>query len=319
MDQGHIETEKLLVALERKIKKVSGEASKDLQRQADEYFAKFVKRDKEQQELLKAGKMTEERYRQWRLAQMGRGKWFEAMRDSCAERVTHANEIAVAYVNNDMAKVYALNRQFTIEDVQKQSGDVLGGIDFVQYDEKTVKRLLVEEPDLMPHYPEEKALDRGIDLKWGKKQITDSITSGIIRGSSIDQIAKDMTERISNMGKTSAIRAARTAYTAAENAGRQDGAEELEQKGVILNKIWIAMIDSRVRHVHAEADGQEVDNGEPFVVGGENMMFPGDASMGASPWNLYNCRCTRETKVVGFKSILTDKQRKKANIRVVKW
>ena len=319
MDQGHIETEKLLVALERKIKKVSGEASKDLQRQADEYFAKFVKRDKEQQELLKAGKITEERYRQWRLAQMGRGKWFEAMRDSCAERVTHANEIAVAYVNNDMAKVYALNRQFTIEDVQKQSGDVLGGIDFVQYDEKTVKRLLVEEPDLMPHYPEEKALDRGIDLKWGKKQITDSITSGIIRGSSIDQIAKDMTERISNMGKTSAIRAARTAYTAAENAGRQDGAEELEQKGVILNKIWIAMIDSRVRHVHAEADGQEVDNGEPFVVGGENMMFPGDASMGASPWNLYNCRCTRETKVVGFKSILTDKQRKKANIRVVKW
>lgn len=319
MDQGHIETEKLLVALERKIKKIYGDASKDLQKQADEYFAKFAKRDKEQLELLKAGKITEERYRQWRLAQMGRGKWFEAMRDSCAERVTHANEIAAAYVNNDMAKVYALNRQFTIGDAQKQAGDVLSGIDFIQYDEETVKRLLAEEPDLMPHYPEERALDRGIDLKWGKKQITDSITSGIIRGSSIDQIAKDMTERISNMGRTSAIRAARTAYTAAENAGRQDGAEDLEQKGVILNKIWLAMIDGRVRHVHAEADGQEVGNGEPFVVGGEKLMFPGDESMGASPWNLYNCRCTRETKVVGFKSVLTEKQRKKANIRVVKW
>ena len=319
MDQGHIETEKLLVTIERKIKKIYEEASKDLQKQADEYFAKFAKRDKEQRELLKAGKITEERYRQWRLAQMGRGKWFEAMRDSCATRVTHANEVATAYVNDDMAKVYALNRQFTIGDVQKQAGDVLSGIDFIQYDEKTVKRLLVEEPDLMPHYPEERALDRGIDLKWGKKQITDSITSGIIRGSSIDQISKDMTERISNMGRTSAIRAARTAYTAAENAGRQDGAEDLEQKGVILKKIWVAMIDSRVRHVHAEANGQEVDNGEPFVVGGEEMMFPCDASMGASPWNLYNCRCTRETKVVGFKSTLTDKQRKKANIRVVKW
>ncbi len=319
MDQGHKETEKLLVALEKRISEIYREASKDLQKQADEYFAKFAKRDKEQQELLKAGKITEERYRQWRLAQMGRGKWFEAMRDSCATRVTQANEVAMAYVNNDMAKVYALNREFTIGDAKKQAGDILSGVSFTQYDEKTVKRLLKEEPDLMPHYPEQRALNRGIDLKWSKKQITASITSGIIRGSSIDQIAKDMTVRISNMSKTSAVRAARTAYTAAENAGRQDGADELEQKGVILKKVWLAMIDNRVRHVHAEADGQEVDNDEPFVVGGEKMMFPGDASMGASPWNLYNCRCTRETKVVGFKSILTEKQRKKANIRVVKW
>ena len=51
MDQGHIETEKLLVALERRIEKVYGEASKDLQKKADEYFAKFIERDKKQQEL----------------------------------------------------------------------------------------------------------------------------------------------------------------------------------------------------------------------------------------------------------------------------
>ncbi len=49
MDQGHIETEELLVALERRIKKVYGEASKEMQKKADAYFAQFVERDKKQQ------------------------------------------------------------------------------------------------------------------------------------------------------------------------------------------------------------------------------------------------------------------------------
>ena len=52
MDQGHIETEKLLVALERKIKKIYGDASKEMQKEADRYFATFIERDKKQQELL---------------------------------------------------------------------------------------------------------------------------------------------------------------------------------------------------------------------------------------------------------------------------
>ena len=31
---------------------------------------------------------------------------------------------------------------------------------------------------------------------------------------------------------------------------------------------------------------------EPFIVGGEKLMFPGNKSLGASGWNLYNCRCS---------------------------
>lgn len=315
-DEAHKRTDKELADLERRISQIYSEAAKDMQNKIDDYFQSFEKRDAEMKEWIANGKITEEKYIQWRLSQIGRGKRFETMRDALAERMTHANEIAVAYMNGKIPKIYALNHRYTIESVQKQAGDILDDIDFTLLNEQTIKRLLVEHPDLMPYYPEKRAIERGIDLAWGKKQITSIVTSGILQGKSINSIAKDLMDNIKNMGRISAIRAARTAITEAENAGRQAATEELEAKGVIMAKQWLSIIDGRTRDAHIDADGQEVANDEPFIVGGEELMFPGDKSMGASGWNLYNCRCTRVGVIKGFNSILTDAKRKKANIRV---
>ena len=319
-DEGHNLTEKELAKLERRIASVYGEAAKELQETVDNYFRQFEKRDAEMKELIgtivNGKEWTERDYKQWRLAQIGRGKRFESMRDKLAERMTKANEVAISYANDDMAKIYAMNHAYTIESVKEQAGEMLSGVDFTMFDEQTVKRLVVEQPDLMPYYPKAKAVKRGIDLIYGKKQITATVTSGILQGSSINKMAKDLMNRVTDMNKTSAVRAARTAVTEAENAGRQAAADELEKKGVIMGKRWIATHDSRTRDEHLEADGQIVENNKPFVVGGEELMFPGDKSLGASGWNLYNCRCTRATEIIGFKSILTEGQRKRANIRV---
>ena len=315
-DAAHLQTDKELAKLEKRIAKIYKEAADDLQKTIDDYFAKFAKRDEKQKARLEAGEITEQEYKQWRLAQIGRGKRFEAMRDKLAERMTKANEVAISYANDDMAKIYAMNHAYTIESVKEQAGEMLSGIDFTMLDEQTVKRLVVERPDLMPYYPKAKAVKRGIDLIYGKKQITATVTSGILQGSSINKMAKDLMNRVTDMNKTSAVRAARTAVTEAENAGRQAAADELEKKGVIIGKRWIATHDSRTRDEHLEADGQIVENNKPFVVGGEELMFPGDKSLGASGWNLYNCRCTRATEIIGFKSIMTEWQRKRANIRV---
>lgn len=319
-DEGHNLTEKELAKLERRIASVYGEAAKELKETVDNYFKQFEKRDAEMKELIgtvvNGKEWTERDYKQWRLAQIGRGKRFEALRDKVAERMTKANEVAIAYANDDMAKIYALNHAYTIESVKEQAGEMLSGVDFTMFDEQTVKRLSVEQPDLMPYYPKAKAVKRGIDLIYGKKQITATVTSGILQGSSINKMAKDLMNRVTDMNRTSAVRAARTAVTEAENAGRQAAADELEKKGVIIGKRWIATHDSRTRDEHLEADGQIVENNKPFVVGGEELMFPGDKSLGASGWNLYNCRCTRATEIIGFKSILTEGQRKRANIRV---
>ena len=52
---------------------------------------------------------------------------------------------------------------------------------------------------------------------------------------------------------------------------------------------WISQRDTRVRPAHASADGQIVNMGTPFTVGGEALMFPKDPRGSAS--NVINCRC----------------------------
>jgi hypothetical protein len=50
-----------------------------------------------------------------------------------------------------------------------------------------------------------------------------------------------------------------------------------------------------VREAHALAEEATIDNpipvNEPFTVGGEQLMYPGDDSLGASPGNVINCQC----------------------------
>ncbi len=319
-DLAHRLTDKELAALEKRIAAVYKEAAEELQKTIDAYFESFRKRDKEMKALIgtivNGREWTKERYINWRITNIARGERFEAMRDKVAWRMTHANEVAMAYVNGDMPKIYAMNRTYTIQNIVGKADGALDSIDWTLYDEQTVKRLIVEQPDLMPYYPKARAVKRGIDLEYGKRQITAYVTSGILQGNSVNRIAKDLMTGVTNMNRASAVRAARTAITEAENAGRQAAADELESKGAILRKRWIATHDSRTRHAHMEADGQIADNDKPFVVGGEELMFPGDGSLGASGWNLYNCRCSRATEIIGFRSTLTDEQRKRANIRV---
>lgn len=213
---------------------------------------------------------------------------------SMAERYTKANETAAAYMNDATSGIYSLNRNYTAHTIESQVGAEVG---FDLWDEQTVKRLIVEAPDLMPYYPSERAVKRGIDLAWGKQQITRQVTSGIIQGESIKQLADRLQTNIPEMNRDSAIRAARTAVTGAQNAGRQDSYDAATKMGIKMEKQWLATLDARTRHDHAMADGQVVAENEPFKVGGEPLMFPGDTS--GSGWNIYNCRCTMIAKVKG--------------------
>ena len=59
-DFAHNETERILAELERKIASVYADASRDMKKKADVYFARFAERDKKQKEALEAGRITEE-------------------------------------------------------------------------------------------------------------------------------------------------------------------------------------------------------------------------------------------------------------------
>lgn len=282
-DAAHLQTDKELAKLEKRIAKIYKEAADDLQKTIDDYFAKFAKRDAKQKARLEAGEITEQEYKQWRLAQMGRGERFKALQSRVAERYTEANETAVRYVNDATPGIYSLNRNYSAYTIEK----VAGNVGFDLWDEQTVRRLIVDNPEVMPYYPPEKALKRGIDLAYGKKQISASVTSSILQGKSIPGIAKDLQTRMPEMNKSSAIRTARTAVTGAQNAGRMDSYVAAEKMGIKVRKEWLATLDGRTRHSHAMLDGKVVDKDKKFENG---CMFPGDPNGPA--YEVYNCRCT---------------------------
>lgn len=296
-DLGHKLTDKELAKLERRIAKLYREAGKELQATIDAYFEQFKQRDEEMKALIgtvQNGKeWTEADYKQWRLNQIGRGERYQAMRDKVAQRATEANAVAVSYTNDATPGIYSLNRNYAAYTIEQ----VAGNVGFDLWDEQTVKRLMVEQPDLMPYYPPKRALKRGIDLAYGKKQITASVTSSILQGKSIKHMADDLQKRITTMSRDSAIRTARTAVTGAQNAGRMDSYAAAEKMGIKLKKRWIATLDGRTRHAHAMMDGQTVDIDKPFKVDGYDIMFPGDTS--APSYLVYNCRCTQIAVVEG--------------------
>lgn len=292
-DAAHLQTDKELAKLEKRIAKIYKEAADDLQKTIDDYFAKFAKRDAKQKARLEAGEITEQEYKQWRLAQMGRGERFKALQSHVAERYTEANETAVRYVNDATPGIYRLNRNYSAYTIEK----VAGNVGFDLWDEQTVRRLIVENPEVMPYYPPEKALNRGIDLAYGKRQISACVTSSILQGKSIPRIAKDLQTRMPEMNKSSAIRTARTAVTGAQNAGRMDSYVAAEKMGIKVRKEWLATLDGRTRHSHAVLDGKVVDKDKKFENG---CMFPGDPN--GPPWEVYNCRCTLIAAVDGVET-----------------
>lgn len=74
----------------------------------------------------------------------------------------------------------------------------------------------MEQPELMPNYPPARALRRGIDLAYGRRQITASVTSSILQGRSLRGIADDLQQRITTMDRTSATDGAHGLHRGAE-------------------------------------------------------------------------------------------------------
>ena len=293
-DEAHIWTDAELEKLEKRIAAEYKKAADELSEKIKDYFERLKERDAVQAEMLLNGEITKQEYIQWRLAQIGRGKRFQALRDRIAERMTHANEVAAAYINDQTPGIYSLNRNYAAYTIEQQVGQDVG---FDLWDEQTVKRLIVDQPDIMPYYPEKRAVQRGIDLAWGKQQITAQVTTGILQGESIKHLADRLQVNIPNMNRTSAIRAARTAVTGAQNAGRLDSFLKAQEMGIRLKKRWLSTLDNRTRHTHRILDGQVRPNEKPFVVEGQEIMYPGDPSAAAAL--VYNCRCTLVAEVEG--------------------
>ena len=293
-DYAHKMTDKQLAELESRIATIYRQAADELSDTVTGYFAKFEKRDAEMQEKAKNGTITEEQYKQWRLTQIGRGKRYEALRDKVAERYHDANNVALAYANDATPGIYTLNRNYaayTIESVTDRA-------DFTLWDEQTVRRLIQNPEGYLLYYPPDRKLNNAKDIAYEKKQISASVTSGILQGKNVYKISDDLQDRMQGLNRRMAVRIARTVVTGAQNAGRMESYAAAERMGIKLKRRWLATLDNRTRHAHALLDGQTANIDKPFEVEGYKIMFPGDAS--APAFLVENCRCTLVAEVDGI-------------------
>lgn len=146
------------------------------------------------------------------------------------------------------------------------------------------------------------------------RKIRTSINAGVLNGQSYSRISRRVktligrTYRKLEKGKevtkitgaaANAARIVRTEGNRLLNAGAFAQSVELEKQGFKSEKMWDATFDAATRLAHAEADGQKVNVNDPFVVDGEELMFPGDPA--GSEGNVINCRCTYVNLLDGFK------------------
>lgn len=85
------------------------------------------------------------------------------------------------------------------------------------------------------------------------------------------------------------VRAAVIARTETHSASQWAQVTAIRDTGLVLRKEWVAANDERTRVFHGDANGQIVGPNENFVVGGEELEFPGDPNGSAE--NIINCRC----------------------------
>lgn len=288
-DEAHVETDKLLSEMEDELSAIYSRAESDIEAKADEYFRKFEAQDEAKRKLVDAGTLSEEAYRDWRQGKLMTGKHWTALKATLAAEYANVNKTALAYINGRLPEVYALN----YNSLSPVFSSAVKGYSFELVDARTVKNLATKDETLLPY----KYLDGKKDVRWNTKKVNSAVLQGILQGESISKMAKRL-QGVTDMNKTSAIRNARTTVTSAECKGRQDAAMKAKEDGIESKKIWLATFDGRTRHSHALLDGQMVDVDKPFKSELGDIMYPGDPA--AHPSNVYNCRCSYETKVVGF-------------------
>lgn len=297
-DRARQKTDSELKEIEKEVRKIYRQAEKEITTEWNAYMERGQERlDRLWQAYLDAPRGERRAAKQeWQDAMRSytlQNERYRAMVEDTANKITHANELAVAYVNNRLPDIYALNYN------QNVAGEKELGISFNLVDASTVRRMTLAGDIELPY----KHIDKIKDKLWNTRQLNSEVLQGILQGQSMQKIADRILHIVGN-DENAAIRNARTMVTGAENRGRLDRYETLQDQGAVIHKIWLATNDGRTREWHMDMDGQEVDVNVPFqtiLPDGtiDEIDYPGDPS--GDPCNVYNCRCSMKSKIVGIR------------------
>ncbi len=140
------------------------------------------------------------------------------------------------------------------------------------------------------------------------------INSATTNGASIPDVQAQVEQLFGDTSvpqwKNRARTVARTEVVGAYNGGLHDAFAMIVEAdpGTEYVKRWLATEDARTRPDHVEADGQTVPWGQPFIVGGFQMMHPHDPT--APPKEVVNCRCVELLEIKNEPTKMSNRQYK---------
>jgi HK97 family phage portal protein len=119
-----------------------------------------------------------------------------------------------------------------------------------------------------------------------------ALRNELIEGVRAGESVRDLAARVRGVfDGAEGYRAERIARTEVNSSANFATYSAHRQSGVVQRRGWLTTRDGNARDEHeAVPDPYIVGIDEPFIVGGEQLMYPGDGN--GSPWNVISCRCT---------------------------
>jgi uncharacterized protein with gpF-like domain len=127
-------------------------------------------------------------------------------------------------------------------------------------------------------------------MEQAQRVISRAVEEGIRQGMGQAELGKLINSQMREQGATvSRARGRVIARTESHSASNAATLEAAKATGLPMRKEWVSRRGPRTREDHDEANGQIVNLDAPFIVGGEELQYPGD--MAGSGWNVINCGC----------------------------
>lgn len=308
-DEAHIWTDERIAELEGRLCRMYAHATEDMLAKQSAFMASYESERKRLDRMVGEGRVTKDQRNRILADHAMKSQWYSQMTQTLAVESLNADMMAMDAVNDSIPRVYAENHNFMTYQAEAGLGVSLG---FDLVDADTVRRMAMHDPDLVPQW----RVDQAKDYVWNRQKFNSAITQGILQGESVDDVAKRV-ENVIGMNARNARMNARTALTAAENAGRMQSLLRMREGGVDVRKQWVATLDHRTRDTHRAEDKAVRELEERFPNTG--LMYPGDMSTN-DPGEVYNCRCTMMASFDEVSSsVAYSRRRSKTGTSYAKW
>lgn len=280
-DPAHEWTDREIERIADELRRQYSEATAEMMEKQARFLKEYEFEKTKMDNALKAGDITKAQYKRYMRDLTLQREWYSEMIDSLSEGAYNADVRAADTINNSIPRVYAENYNYGTYDAEVK---LKINTNFTLMDEDTVRRIVRDNPDLLP----ETTVNRGKDIVWNKQKFNSAVLQGLIQGESIPDLASRIGS-VMGMNYRASVRNARTACTSAENAGRLESYYRMRELGINVRKEWIATLDHRTRSTHRKEDKAVKELEDRFSHTG--LMYPGDMSTN-DPGEVYNCRCT---------------------------